>query len=176
MVLTGAAIYHRYYHALYTDWLGPLLHKTVDQSHNCEDILINFLVSHVTRQPPIKVSQRKQYKSSNLSAVTRSVAFFFFFTCFFIYRALNHAHFPNAHVFIGFIFFFFLSFAVSVRSRSPWNDPDHFLQRQTCLNTFVALFGYMPLIRSAVRFDPVLFKDPVSNLRKKYRQMELVNN
>ena len=60
--------------------------------------------------------------------------------------------------------------------RSPWNDPDHFLQRQTCLNTFVALFGYMPLIRSAVRFDPVLFKDPVSNLRKKYRQMELVNN
>lgn len=131
MVLTGAAIYHRYYHTLYTDWLGPLLHKTVDQSHNCEDILINFLVSHVTRQPPIKVSQRKQYKSSNLSAVT---------------------------------------------SRSPWNDPDHFLQRQTCLNTFVALFGYMPLIRSAVRFDPVLFKDPVSNLRKKYRQMELVNN
>ncbi|KZS12995.1 Exostosin-1, partial [Daphnia magna] len=103
MVLTGAAIYHRYYHALYTDWLGPLLHKTVDQSHNCEDILINFLVSHVTRQPPIKVSQRKQYKSSNLSAVTRSVAFFF--TCFFIYRALNHAHFPNAHVFLfGFFF------------------------------------------------------------------------
>jgi hypothetical protein len=61
-------------------------------------------------------------------------------------------------------------------SRSPWNDPDHFLQRQTCLNTFVALFGYMPLIRSAVRFDPVLFKDPVSNLRKKYRQMESVHN
>ena len=79
MVLTGAAIYHRYYHSLYTDWLGPLLHKTVDQSRNCEDILINFLVSHVTRQPPIKVSQRKQYKSSNLSAVARSVAFVFIF-------------------------------------------------------------------------------------------------
>lgn len=73
MVLTGAAIYHRYYHTLYTDWLSPLLHKTVDQSRNCEDILINFLVSHVTRQPPIKVSQRKQYKNNNLSAVARSV-------------------------------------------------------------------------------------------------------
>jgi len=130
MVLTGAAIYHRYYHSLYTSWLSPLLHKTVDQSHNCEDILFNFLISHVTRQPPIKVSQRKQYKNTNLSII----------------------------------------------NKSPWNDPDHFLQRQTCLNTFVALFGYMPLIRSAVRFDPVLFKDPVSNLRKKYRQMELVNN
>lgn len=119
-------------------------------------------------------------KESSTRAATyrlsRGLSPFFFSRVFFIYRALNHAHFPNAHVFIGFIFFFFLSFAVSVRSRSPWNDPDHFLQRQTCLNTFVALFGYMPLIRSAVRFDPVLFKDPVSNLRKKYRQMELVNN
>lgn len=67
-------------------------------------------------------------------------------------------------------------FLIHSIDRSPWNDPDHFLQRQTCLNTFVALFGYMPLVRSAVRFDPVLFKDPVSNLRKKYRQMEAVVN
>ena len=79
MVLTGAAVYHRYYHSLYSDWLSPLLHKTVDQSHNCEDILINFLVSHVTRQPPIKVSQRKQYKNTNLSTLNNKwVAFFLF--------------------------------------------------------------------------------------------------
>lgn len=62
IVLTGAAFYHRYYNVLYTDWLSPLLHKTVEQSQNCEDILMNFLVSHVTRRPPIKVTQRKQYK------------------------------------------------------------------------------------------------------------------
>ena len=73
MVLTGASVYHRYYHALYTDWLSPLLHKTVDQSRNCEDILMNFLVSHVTRQPPIKVSQRKQYKTANLSVASRYI-------------------------------------------------------------------------------------------------------
>jgi glucuronyl/N-acetylglucosaminyl transferase EXT1 len=183
MVLTGAAIYHRYYHTLYTDWLSPLLHKTVDQSRNCEDILINFLVSHVTRQPPIKVSQRKQYKNSNLSAVARSVL-----------HSLNNWFFSlpvhwgrplfalGTHVVVvvdaprtpeqrHIFYWIFTGY-----SRSPWNDPDHFLQRQTCLNTFVALFGYMPLIRSAVRFDPVLFKDPVSNLRKKYRQMESVHN
>ncbi len=71
MVLTGAAIYHRYYHSLYTEWASPLLHKTVDQSHNCEDILMNFIVSHVTRQPPIKITQRKQYKSANLSLITK---------------------------------------------------------------------------------------------------------
>ncbi|XP_073990065.1 exostosin glycosyltransferase 1 ttv [Rhodnius prolixus] len=131
IVLTGAALYHRYFNYLYTEWLSPLLLKTVDQSHNCEDILMNFLVSHVTRRPPIKVTQRKQYKESP----------------------------PATGV-----------------ARSPWNDPDHFIQRQTCLNTFAAVFGYMPLLRSNTRLDPVLFKDPVSNLRKKYRQIELVGS
>ena len=62
MVLTGAAFYHKYYNYLYTEWLSPLLLKTVDQAENCEDILMNFLVSHVTQKPPIKVTQRKQYK------------------------------------------------------------------------------------------------------------------
>lgn len=65
IVLTGAAFYHRYYNYLYSEWLSPLLLKTVEQSHNCEDILMNFLVSHVTRRPPIKVTQRKQYKESS---------------------------------------------------------------------------------------------------------------
>ncbi|XP_044764759.1 exostosin-1 [Coccinella septempunctata] len=129
IVLTGAAFYHKYYNVLYTEWLSPLLHKTVEQSQNCEDILMNFLVSHITRRPPIKVTQRKQYKEQPISG-----------------------------------------------SRSPWNDPDHFVQRQTCLNTFAAVFGYMPLLRSNLRLDPVLFKDPVSNKRKKYRRIELVGN
>ncbi|KAL4096710.1 hypothetical protein QTP88_021613 [Uroleucon formosanum] len=130
IILTGAAFYHQYYNTLYTQWLSPLLIKTVEQSHNCEDILMNFLVSHVTRRPPIKVSQRKHYKEQ----------------------------------------------ANNGMPKSPWNDPDHFMQRQTCLNTFVVLFGYMPLLQSSVRFDPILFKDPVSNFRKKYKQIELVSN
>lgn len=62
IVLTGAAFYHKYYNYLYTNWLSLLLLKTVKQSSNCEDILMNFLVSHVTRKPPIKVTQRKGYK------------------------------------------------------------------------------------------------------------------
>jgi hypothetical protein len=64
MVLTGAAFYHRYYNTLYTETLSSTLHKTVEQSQNCEDILMNFLVSHVTRRPPIKVTQRKVYKDT----------------------------------------------------------------------------------------------------------------
>jgi glucuronyl/N-acetylglucosaminyl transferase EXT1 len=38
----------------------------------------------------------------------------------------------------------------------------------------VAGFGYMPLLKSATRMDPILFKDPVSNFRKKYRKLELI--
>ena len=29
--------------------------KVVDETINCDDIAINFLVSHITRKPPIKV-------------------------------------------------------------------------------------------------------------------------
>jgi len=129
LVLTGAAFYHRYYNYLYTHSLNKLLHKTVDQSQNCEDILMNFIVSYITKLPPVKVTQRKQYKDSML---------------------------PGSKSF-----------------PTPWNDPDHFIQRQTCINTFSSIFGSMPLIRSSMRLDPVLFKDPVSNLRKKYRKLEL---
>lgn len=68
---------------------------------------------------------------------------------------------------------YFLSLLCSI-IKQPWNDPDHFIQRQSCLNTFVAVFGYMPLLKSNMRLDPVLYKDAVSNLRKKYRQIEVV--
>jgi len=44
--------------------------------------------------------------------------------------------------------------------------------RHYCLNRFVEGFGYMPLLRSEIRYDPLLYKDHVSVLRKKYRRME----
>lgn len=119
------AVSFRYYNFLYTHHLNSVLHKTVDQSQNCEDILMNFLVSHITKLPPIKLTQRKKCKAS--------------------------------------------------RQLRPSLDPDHFLQRQACINTFASVFGYMPLIKSSVRFDPALYKDPVSTFRKKYRKLELIS-
>lgn len=41
----------------------------VDQMSNCEDILMNFLVSLVTKLPPIKVTQKKQYKETMMGQV-----------------------------------------------------------------------------------------------------------
>ncbi|KAJ8415738.1 hypothetical protein AAFF_G00402950 [Aldrovandia affinis] len=127
MVLTGAAIYHRYYHYLYTNFLPTSLKALVDQLANCEDILMNFLVSAVTKLPPIKVTQKKQYKETMMGQTSRA---------------------------------------------SRWADPDHFAQRQTCMNKFASWFGSMPLVHSQMRLDPVLFKDQVSILRKKYRDIE----
>lgn len=50
----------------------------VDQMSNCEDILMNFLVSLVTKLPPIKVTQKKQYKETMMGQVGH---FFFFLNC-----------------------------------------------------------------------------------------------
>lgn len=46
----------------------------VDQLANCEDILMNFLVSAVTKLPPIKVTQKKQYKETMMGQVRASSA------------------------------------------------------------------------------------------------------
>ncbi|XP_006196863.3 exostosin-like 1 isoform X1 [Vicugna pacos] len=43
---------------------------------------------------------------------------------------------------------------------------------QDCINQMAAAFGHMPLVSSHLRLDPVLYKDPVSVLRKKYRSLE----
>lgn len=58
MVLTGAAFFHKYYAYAYTFHMPPLVRQVVDQFTNCEDIAMNFLVSHMTRKPPIKVTSR----------------------------------------------------------------------------------------------------------------------
>ncbi|XP_051527551.1 exostosin-1c [Myxocyprinus asiaticus] len=129
IVLTGAAFYHRYYHHLFSNYLPSSLRALVDRNSNCEDILMNFLVSSVTHLPPIKVAQRKQYKEMP---------------------------------------------ALQGTKMAPWANPEHFTQRQECVNTFANWFGYMPLVHSQFRLDPVLFKDHVSVLRKKYKDLERV--
>jgi len=57
MVLTGAAFYHKIYSYLYTYEMPEAIRNKVDELMNCEDIAMNFLVSHVTQKPPVKVSK-----------------------------------------------------------------------------------------------------------------------
>ncbi|XP_063696402.1 exostosin-3 [Culicoides brevitarsis] len=62
MVLTGAAFLHKYYAYLYTYWLPQAIRDKVDEFMNCEDIAMNFLVSHFTRKPPVKVTSRWTFR------------------------------------------------------------------------------------------------------------------
>ncbi|KAE9542716.1 hypothetical protein AGLY_002627 [Aphis glycines] len=62
MVLTGAAFVHKYYLYLYSYWLPQAIRDKVDQYMNCEDIAMNFLVSHVTNKPPVKVTSRWTFR------------------------------------------------------------------------------------------------------------------
>ncbi|XP_023327581.1 exostosin-1b [Eurytemora carolleeae] len=50
-----------------------------------------------------------------------------------------------------------------------------FDEKQSCMMRFFEDFGEMALVVSQARFDPVLFKDNVSNLRKKYRKIETLD-
>lgn len=65
----------RYYHYLFTHYIPIALLTTVDRMANCEDILMNFLVSAVTKQPPIKVTQKKQYKETLMTQVAPLLLF-----------------------------------------------------------------------------------------------------
>ncbi|XP_065713487.1 exostosin-like 1 isoform X3 [Patagioenas fasciata] len=151
IVLTAAAFYHRYYHSLFTGYLPAGLRELVDSLAACEDILMNVLVAAVTKLPPIKVTQRKQHKEN----VPQQVG------C-----KEGSAETPPA----------------GEQSPSPQHSPPakvkgtaggrHFSQRQDCLNQLVDWFGYMPLVSSQLRLDPVLYKDQVSVLRKKYPRLE----
>lgn len=62
MVLTGAAFFHKYYTYMYTYVLPQAIRDKVDEYMNCEDIAMNFLVSHITRKPPVKVTSRWTFR------------------------------------------------------------------------------------------------------------------
>ncbi|XP_066599206.1 exostosin-3 [Prorops nasuta] len=62
MVLTGAAFIHKHYTYLYSYWLPQAIRDKVDEYMNCEDIAMNFLISHVTRKPPVKVTSRWTFR------------------------------------------------------------------------------------------------------------------
>ncbi|XP_030345477.1 exostosin-like 3 [Strigops habroptila] len=109
MVLTGAAFFHKYYAYLYSYVMPQAIRDMVDEYINCEDIAMNFLVSHLTRKPPIKVTSRWTFRCPGCP------------------QALSH-------------------------------DDSHFHERHKCINFFVKVYGYMPLLYTQFRVDSVLFK------------------
>lgn len=118
MVLMGAAFFHKYYSYLYTYVMPQAIRDQVDEYMNCEDIAMNFLVSHITRKPPLKVTSRWTFRCPGCTV------------------SLSH-------------------------------DNSHFEERHTCLNFFVRVYGYMPLLYTQFRLDSVLFKTRIPHDKQK---------
>ncbi|KAM7029472.1 exostosin-like 1 isoform 2-T2 [Acridotheres tristis] len=151
IVLTAAAFYHRYYHSLFTEYLPAGLRELVDGLAACEDILMNVLVAAVTKLPPIKVTQRKQHKEGVAQQAE----------CGDGAAGTPPPGQPSP------------SAPHSAPARAKGTAGSRRLsQRQDCLNQLANWFGSMPLVSSQLRLDPVLFKDQVSVLRKKYPSLE----
>ena len=73
MVLTGAAFMHsvssraigtslQYYLYEYTHHMPQAIRDKVDELMNCEDLAMNFLIAHLTRRPPIKVTSKWTFR------------------------------------------------------------------------------------------------------------------
>ena len=64
MVLTGAAFYHNYYNFVYSSESQEQwdVRALVDSLMNCEDLAMNFLISHITGKPPVKVTSRWTFR------------------------------------------------------------------------------------------------------------------
>jgi glucuronyl/N-acetylglucosaminyl transferase EXT1 len=139
----------RYYLFLYSHWLGAGPHSLVAAAGTCDDLLLNMLVAHVTKLPPLKLAQRHTVREADL--VTQADAGGRAGT---LGNALGNPAGSAGNV------------------SAPELSSTWFAKRQACLNEFAEYFGYMPLKRSNLRLDPILYRDPVSILRKKYRQIE----
>uniref|UniRef100_T1J3I4 glucuronosyl-galactosyl-proteoglycan 4-alpha-N-acetylglucosaminyltransferase n=1 Tax=Strigamia maritima TaxID=126957 RepID=T1J3I4_STRMM len=118
MVLTGAAFFHKYYAYMYSYIMPQAVRDKVDEYMNCEDIAMNFLVSHITRKPPLKVTSRWTFRC------------------------------PGCPVALS-------------------EDNTHFQERHKCINFFVQVFGYMPLLNTQFRVDSVLFKTRLPHDKQK---------
>ena len=155
------------YHNLFSGGASSLL--ATSHQFGCEDILFNFLISHVTKLPPIRLLQHKwvgdsivHYHHSDIQSSqekdiendddaerqkTDDIP-----------PLLNIAESP-------------LSDNAEYKQRMRETNAQ-FRSRQKCMHEVAEFWGDMPLKRSQVRIDPVLYRDDVSVIRKRYRQLE----
>ena len=61
MILTGAAFLHRWYLDFYTHVMPDEIRAYVRSNMNCEDIAMNFLISYLTKQSPMRIGNRETF-------------------------------------------------------------------------------------------------------------------
>ncbi|CAF3833852.1 unnamed protein product [Rotaria magnacalcarata] len=73
MILTGAAFLHRWYLDFYTNIMSDQIRQYVQLNMNCEDIAMNFLISYLTKQSPIKIGHRETFYCYNCQESLSSI-------------------------------------------------------------------------------------------------------
>ncbi|KAF8371151.1 hypothetical protein PRIPAC_77580 [Pristionchus pacificus] len=56
LILTGFAFMHKEFLFEFSYNQHPAIFEHIDKNRNCEDLAMNFLISHLTRKPPLKPS------------------------------------------------------------------------------------------------------------------------
>jgi len=124
MISSEAAMFPTRYARITYKVLPRKTIQFMNQFQHCQDILLNMLVSTITRRAPVKVAQRNRLST-------------------------------NEHMIM-----------------SKEELATRFQEKQNCINRFAEDLGEMSLVESQLRLDPVLYKDSVSALRKKYKKVE----
>jgi len=69
-------VHLQYYMFVYSYVMPQAIRDKVDEYLNCEDLAMNFLVSHITRKPPIKVQQiSPHFASTTATTITNTVLY-----------------------------------------------------------------------------------------------------
>ena len=177
MVLTGAAFYHKYYSYVYSHVMDPAVRDMVDDFMNCEDLAMNFLISHLTRQPPIKVTSRWTFRCPGCPVSLSEDDSHFqveqkkkltqthrhFILCYtslfgrFIYLHHKHLryHLVTRYWPLGLQLYM-------MRCYHYYSQ-----ERHKCINFFSKVYGYMPLLYTQFRADSVLFKTRIPPEKQK---------
>lgn len=214
----------RYYNHLYMAFIPPSLKQVAATCKLCHDILLNALVSHVTKLPPIKVGARHrmiandfqqanfnsdefvhinnklEVNSNRVSDMEKDVEEVDDKHADLLLRRTGEAagrimaspDDPNTYDRFQKNNFYVplhtnLSSLLKSNHSSSMNASlqqngifvesklfQHFECAHYCLQAISDYLGYMPLLKSTLRINPLLFKDPVSRLRKKYPILDKV--
>lgn len=116
MVLIGAAFFHHRYLRLFQEQ-PPAVHELVDQTQNCDDIAMNFVVSLYLAQ------QTRPFRGASAPGSKGAVAGVFV-------RPVDMRNLEKVAA-SGYL--------------GMWHRPEHLLQRSYCLNRLAQIYGSMPL-------------------------------
>ena len=129
-MIDGSALWiHKYYLNLFIGSRKSIEH--VNSIGDCEDILLNFIVSDITGLPPIKATHHTWLHADYDELSTKGSLY-----------------------------------------RSPLEMDKQIVVRSECIDQFIIYFGHNPLRNSAIRMDPMLFKDNIDMDKKRYKKIE----